>query len=98
MADYINRLVKAFAYLDDHPKAVVQAVYEDQYHLTAARAEVVEKEIGPSNFVSLPGDVVASQQQVADLYYDAGEIPSRVTVSSEFDSRFNTIISSGGNG
>ncbi len=98
LADYVNRLVKAFAYLDAHPQAVVQAVYEDQYHLTAARAEVVEKEIGPSHFVSLPGDVAASQQRVADLYYGAGEIPSQVNVSSEFDSRFNTIINSGGNG
>jgi sulfonate transport system substrate-binding protein len=98
LADYINRLVKAFAYLDAHPQAVVQAVYEDQYHLTAARAQGVEKEVGPTNFVSLPGDVVASQQRVADLYYDAGEIPSRVNVSSEFDSRFNTIVSGGSNG
>jgi sulfonate transport system substrate-binding protein len=98
LADYLNRLVKAFAYLEGHPQTVVQAVYEDQYHLSAARAEVVEKEVGGTNFVTLPGAVVASQQRVADLYYGAGEIPSQVNVSSEFDSRFNSIISSGGRG
>jgi sulfonate transport system substrate-binding protein len=98
LADYISRLVKAFAYLDAHPQAVVQAVYEDQYHLTPARAAVVENEVGSTAFLSLPGEVVASQQRVADLYYGAGEIPSRVNVSSEFDSRFNSIIAGGGNG
>ncbi len=92
LADYITRYVKAYKYLQAHPELAVQAIYVDQYHLTPARAAVVQKETGIPTFIQLPGDVLAAQQKLADLFQEAGEIPSKIDVSSEFDPRYNATI------
>ena len=42
----------------------------------------------------LPGAVFAAQQNVADLFAAAGQIPSKINVAKEFDSRFNDLITS----
>ncbi len=47
LADYVSRLVRAFAYLQDHPDLIAQTVYVDQYGLTPERAaEIVEAQGG----------------------------------------------------
>ena len=92
MADYISRLIKAYAYLKAHPQGVITTVYEGQYGLSARRAAEVASEIGPSSFFKLPGAIIAAQQNLADLYQAAGTIPQRVNVSKEFNSRFNALI------
>ena len=92
LADYITRLVKAFAYLRAHPGAATQAVFVGQYHLTPARAAQVEAEVGGASFVPIPGDIAPAQQKLADLFLAAGQIPHKVDVTSEFDPRFNDLI------
>jgi sulfonate transport system substrate-binding protein len=92
LGDFATRLVRAFAYLRAHPELVTQNVYVKQYGLTAERAAEVQKEIGGSGFVTLPGEVLGAQQRLADLFHDAGEIPSKVDVRSEFDTRYNAIV------
>jgi sulfonate transport system substrate-binding protein len=42
--------------------------------------------------VPLPGKIVEPQQQLADLFQKAGQIPTKLDVSSEFDPRFNDIV------
>ena len=91
LADYTSRLVRAFAYLKAHPDALAQ-FYAGQYHLPLARAQEIVTETGPTSFLSLPGDIVSAQQHLADLFVAAGEIPSKVTVNSEFDTRFNSLV------
>ena len=92
LGDYLSRLVKSFNYLHAHPTAVAEAIYVKQYGLTPARAAEVLKETGVATFIQLPGAIVAQQQKLADLYQSAGEIPSKVDVSSEFDTRYNAIV------
>jgi sulfonate transport system substrate-binding protein len=92
LGDYISRLVKSFNYLHAHPDQVAEAIYVKQYGLTPARAKVVLQETGIATFVQLPGTVAPAQQHLADLYQSAGEIPSKVDVSSEFDTRYNAIV------
>jgi sulfonate transport system substrate-binding protein len=92
LGDYLSRLVKSFNYLHAHPDAVAEAVYVKQYGLTPARAAVVIKEVGVATFIQLPGAIVPAQQKLADLFQSAGEIPSKVDVSSEFDPRYNAIV------
>jgi len=92
LGDYLTRLVRAFKYVNAHPELVTQAVYIDQYKLTPERAAQVQAENGSNGFVSLPGDIVPAQQRLADLFLAAGEIPTKVDVSQQFDVRFNQLL------
>lgn len=92
LGDYISRLVKAYAYLRAHPDLYTKAIYVDQYHLTPARAAVVAKAVGVPSFTQLPGEVAAAQQKLADLFAAAGEIPSKIDTSADFDARFNGLV------
>ena len=91
-ADYITRLVKAYAYEDAHPQGTIQSVYEGQYGLSPSRATAVAAAYGPWQFFPLPGAIVGTQQNLANLYLSAGTIPGHLAVSREFDSRFNTVV------
>jgi sulfonate transport system substrate-binding protein len=92
LADYISRLVRSFAYTSAHPEAVAQAVYVNQYKLPLERGLELVKENGGTSFVTLPGEVLKAQQKLADLFYEAGEIPTKVNVKKEFDTRFNAVV------
>lgn len=92
LADYVNRIVKSFAFLKTHQDLITNSVYVAQYHLTPERAAEVVKAMGPTSFVPLPGDIVKAQQHLADLFEENNEIPAKVDVSSEFDPRFNALI------
>jgi sulfonate transport system substrate-binding protein len=94
LADYLTRLVKAYNYLRAHPEKSTQAILVQQYGLSPARANEVATREGPTAFVMLPGAVFAAQQNVADLFAAAGQIPSKINVAKEFDSRFNDLITS----
>ncbi len=94
IANYIGRLVKAYQYLNAHPEKAIQAVFIDQYKLSPARAAAVAKELGSTSFLQLPGAVLADQQEAADLYQQAGQIPRKVDVAQEFDPRYNSLVAS----
>ena len=70
--------------------------HQDDLHRSVppspARAATVAKEVGIPSFIPLPGDVAAAQQKLADLFQSNGEIPTKVDVAAEFDSRFNAIV------
>ena len=92
LADYLSRLVRSFSYLKAHPDAIVQAVFVDQYGLDPARAADVVDQQGGATFVDVPGDIEDQQQHLADLFFEAGQIPEKVDVSAEFDTRFNDLV------
>jgi len=92
LSDYISRLVRAFAYTSSHPDEVAQAVYVEQYKLPLDRALELVKENGGTTFVTLPGSVVKAQQHLADLFVEAGEIPAKINVKQEFDTRYNAVV------
>ena len=92
LADYATRIVRAFAYLRDHPDQVATGVYVKTYKLTPQRAAALVAENGATSFFAVPGDLLGPQQRLADLFVAAGEIPKKVDVSAEFDPRFNDLI------
>lgn len=94
VADYIARLARSFVYLLDHPGLVADSVYVQTYGLTPERAAEIVAENGTPSFFPLPGEVLDQQQVLADLFHAAGEIPEQIDVSSQFDPRFNDIITS----
>jgi len=96
LGDYLARLVRAFGYLADHPEAVAQAVYVEQYGLTLEQAAAVQERVGSPAFFELPRDIVEPQQRLADLFQANGEIPEQIDVTSEFDNRYNQLVTEAG--
>lgn len=92
LADYVARLVRSFKFLKEHRNLIAESVYVKQYGLPLERANEVVAAAGDISFVELPGEIVEAQQRLADLYQEAGEIPAKIDVAAEFDTRFNELI------
>jgi sulfonate transport system substrate-binding protein len=98
IADYITRYVKAEQWVNAHPAAGAQAVYVDEYHLPLAYGESIEKAEGPLTFYSLPGPFLSSQQNLANLYAQAGVIPAQENVGPEFSALYNATVKAAASG
>ncbi len=92
LADYLARLVRSFTYLKDHQDEVATGVYVDTYGLTPERAVELQEQNGPTSFYALPGELLEAQQHLADLFVEAGQIPTELDVSAQFDTRFNDLV------
>jgi sulfonate transport system substrate-binding protein len=92
LADYVTRLVRAFAYLAGHKEQLAESIFVGQYGLTPERTPVLATSTGVTTFLELPGDVAEPQQQLADRFQAAGQIPTKIDTSREFDTRFNELI------
>ncbi|MGZ7014610.1 MAG: ABC transporter substrate-binding protein [Acidimicrobiales bacterium] len=92
IGDYVQRLVRATAFANQQPDAWAQALYVSEYKLPLEQGQRLLAAAGRTSFLSLPGDLVDPQQNLADLYVDNGEIPQKIDVSKEFDGRYNDIV------
>ena len=92
LGDYITRLVHAYAWVNTHPTAWAQDFYVAQYKLPLATAQHLIAQSGPTAFFALPGPLTRSQQNLANLYLDAGEIPTKVSAGADFSELFNTTV------
>ena len=92
IADYIRRLEKGYEWINAHPTQWAEDYWVKQYRLPMALATRLIAQAGHDTFLTLPGNLLAAQQRLADLYRAAGEIPSKVDVSSEFNGSFNTTV------
>jgi len=92
LADYTTRIVKAFAYLRAHPEQLANGVYVKIYGLKPERAAQLVTENGTTSFFAPPGDLLAPQQRLADLFFAAGQVPAKLNVYAEFDTRFNDLV------
>jgi sulfonate transport system substrate-binding protein len=98
LADYIARLVRSFAFARAHPERVVEDLYVNVFQLTRKAGESLIATTGADRFVVLPGELLHQQQRLADLYAADGQIPKKVDVAGEFDTRFNQLVESVQNG
>jgi sulfonate transport system substrate-binding protein len=92
LRDYIVRFGKALAKIKANPDDFVKRFYVAKYGLTLAAGKALLAQLGSSSFIALSGDLIPAQQDLADLYHDAGEIPDKVDASKEFDNRFADAI------
>jgi sulfonate transport system substrate-binding protein len=90
--DYALRLVRAYKSIQANPDSFINSFYVAQYHMTPAAGRALFDEGGGTSVISLPGDILADQQTLADLYTAAKELPGQLDVSGEFDSRFNSAL------
>lgn len=92
IGDYVQRLVRAAAFANTHPDDWAQAFYVGEYKLPIELGNKLLAAQGTTSFLQLPGDLIEPQQNLADLYVENGEIPEKLDVSKQFDSRFNEIV------
>jgi sulfonate transport system substrate-binding protein len=93
LADYLARIVRAFAYLRENRDAVVDGVFTQVYGLSAERAAELQVENGETSFYPVPDDeLIEAQQHLADLFVEAGQIPEEIDVTAQFDNRFNDLV------
>lgn len=92
LADYASRLVRAFTWLGQHRQALADSVFAKQYGLSPERALELAESTGATTFFELPGPIGGPQQQLADRFFTAGQIPAELDTAQEFDNRFNELI------
>jgi sulfonate transport system substrate-binding protein len=92
LRDFILRFGKALNKIKANPDVFVQKFYVAKYGLTLAAGKALLAQNGTSQFVELGGDLIPAQQELADLYQSAGEIPDRVDAAKEFDGRFADVV------
>ena len=92
IADYITRLVKAYGVLSKDREKIAQSVFVGQYGLTPEQASALSESNGITTFLSLPGDISKPQQELADRFFAAGQIPAEIDTAKEFDTRFNELV------
>lgn len=92
LADYLARLVRAFAFTQANPEQGAIQVYVDTYGLTPERAAELVDQSGGTQFQEIPGELGGPQQRVADLFAASGAIPDTVDVLASFDTRFNELV------
>lgn len=90
--DYVQRLVRAYGWIAANPDVWIQKFWVGQYGLPPTAGKAQLQRVGTTAFVELPGDVVGPQQQLADLFVAAGEIPKSVDASKEFDGRLDDAV------
>ncbi|HVM67996.1 MAG TPA: ABC transporter substrate-binding protein [Acidimicrobiales bacterium] len=92
IADYLGRLERALTWINNNQATWARDFYVAKYKLPLALGERLMTETGPNAFIDLPGSLTAAQQSLADLYLAAGEIPTHLDTSAEFDGRFNAAV------
>ncbi len=92
LADYAARLVRAFTWLGQNKEALADSVFAKQYGLSPERALELAESTGTTSFFELPGPIGEPQQALADRFVAAGQIPTELDTSKEFDTRFNELV------
>jgi sulfonate transport system substrate-binding protein len=91
IADFVAHWIAALRWSKAHSEAWIDAYYVKDQHLSAADGRKIEGAAGDLSFPPL-SSLVARQQAIADLIYEAGDLPARLDVREEFDFRFDDVI------
>lgn len=94
IVDYLKRLRKAYAWADQNPGLWSQA----QSKITGVPAEIYlqqhRERSAPTTIEPVDAAAIASQQQVADVFANAGVIPAKVDVTSLWSKALNKDLTS----
>jgi len=85
LEDLVGRLARSGVWVDEHPDEFIQAYYVDGQKQTPEYGKIAHEAQGFTEWVEVGGDAQASQQEQADLFYEAGFLPDPVDLSGQFD-------------
>jgi sulfonate transport system substrate-binding protein len=91
VADFVAHWITAVRWSKSHRDAWVEAYYVKRQRLSAADGLKIEDATRDVQFPLLD-TLIGRQQAIADLVYDAGDLPKRLDAKEEFDLRFNDVI------
>ena len=91
IADFVTRWIAARRWSKTHPREWIDAYYVRRQRLSAADGQKIEDAFGELTFPSLRS-LIEKQQAIADLIYEAGDLPKRLDARDEFDFRFDDVI------
>lgn len=92
IGDFLGRLLDGLHYVNENPGSWVDAYYKDKISVPAEIATQLAAKLGAWSFPELAEPVFVQQQSIADLFHDAGVIPSELDAREEFDTRYNPLI------
>jgi sulfonate transport system substrate-binding protein len=87
VADFLRRSVQARRWANSHPKEWA-AAYAKVNHIPLALAAVTTGR-AQFDYVPLTDGIIAAQQDEADVFFQLGLLPRRLSVREQFDLRFN---------
>ena len=91
IADFVAHWIAALRWSKAHRDEWVDAYYMQRQRLSPTDGRKIEDAAGELTFPPL-SSLVAKQQAIADLIYDAGDLPKRLDARDEFDFRFDDVI------
>jgi sulfonate transport system substrate-binding protein len=91
IADFVAHWIAALRWSKAHRDEWVDAYYVRRQHLSPADGRNIEDAAGDLSFPAL-SSLVDKQQAIADLIYEAGDLPKRLDARDEFDFRFDEVI------
>ncbi|WP_218566550.1 ABC transporter substrate-binding protein [Vallicoccus soli] len=88
----VERTVRAYAWVNEHPEEWVQEYYVESQGLSAEDGRRIVASQGEVVFPALDEALVARQQATIDLIDAAGELPRPVRAADGFDLRFGPVV------
>ena len=88
--DFVARLARASLWVQANEDAFIDAYYVGELHQAPENARAAFEQQGETSWIEPSSDVLAVQQEQADLLFDAGRIPEAVDLSPQFDPDLTT--------
>jgi sulfonate transport system substrate-binding protein len=89
--ELVTGWAEAVQWTKSNPNEWIRAYYVKKQGLKEADGQAILKSDGELGFPLLK-DIVADQQELIDLIYNAGQLPKRLDAKEEFDFRFDTLL------
>jgi sulfonate transport system substrate-binding protein len=92
IASYLQHLSQALHYVNGHEKEWATAYYEDVEKLPSSIIAPILKTTVPTYTVPITPSVIQQQQELTDLFTQAGVIPQHLDVSKIFTTKYNKDV------
>jgi sulfonate transport system substrate-binding protein len=90
--DYLQRLVWADNWVNNHEKAYVSAFYQGVLDEPASLDRSVLATIAPTHFLPVGPAVITRQQETTNLFTAAGALPGHLDAGKDFITSFNKTV------
>ena len=94
IGDFIAREIASTAWRQANPDEFA-AKYAEANQIDVAVAKSIIERNGVQPYVPIDEKLIGELQILADVFFEAGAIPSKLDVHSVFDDRFNDIVKAG---